>query len=145
MAEPEKGTENKDHRPCGLPRRLLAMLYDALAVVALLLLATGVALLAGSGQVTAGHDLWFTLYLLGVWFIYLAISWRRGMTVGMRAWRVTIQNRDGAPPGWGQCILRFAVALVSAGLLGLGFWWSLFDDHKRCWHDMASNTCLLRR
>ena len=80
-----------------------------------------------------------------MWFFYLAWFWRRGMTVGMRAWRVRIEQDDGGKPGWIRCLVRFLVALVSAACLGLGFWWSLFDPGKRTWHDMASRTRLLRR
>ena len=121
------------------------MLYDTFAVMALLLLATALALLAGSGQVTAGKDLFFTLYLLLVGFIYLAFCWRKGgMTVGMRAWKVRIESGQGNAPGWGQCAVRFLVSLLSAACLGLGFAWSLFEPRKRTWHDMASRTRLLR-
>lgn len=120
------------------------MVYDALAIFALLLLATALALLAGSGQVTAGRDPLFTFYLLAVWFFYLAAFWRRGMTLGMRAWRVKIEKEGGGRPGWGHCLLRFLVALVSAAFLGLGFWWSLFEKHQRGWHDLASGTRLVR-
>lgn len=130
--------------PCGLGRRLLVMLYDSLIVIALLLLATGLALLAGSGAVTAGRDGLFTAYLLLTWFLYLAWCWRKGMTVGMRAWRVVIEREDGSTPGWGACLLRFAVSLVSAACLGLGFAWSLFDPRQRTWHDRASGTRLRR-
>lgn len=132
--------------PCGLGRRLLAMAYDALVVVALLLLATGLALLAGSGQVTAGKDPLFSLYLLMVWFLYFAWCWRRGgMTVGMRAWRIVLRSDDGSEAGWGQCAVRFLVAILSAACLFLGFCWSLFDERKRTWHDRASRTRLIRR
>lgn len=132
--------------PCGLPRRLLIMVYDGLVVTALLLLATALALVAGFDQVTAGKDPVFTLYLLAVWFLYLAWFWRRGgMTVGMRSWHVIIEREDGQRPGWGQCLLRFLVSFVSAACFGLGFAWSLFDGQKRTWHDLASNTRLVRR
>ena len=144
MVERKNGDELNKAAPCGLARRLMVMLYDSLAVVALLLLATGLALLAGSGQVIAGKNPWFTLYLMLVWFAYLGFSWRRGMTVGMRAWGVEISDHQGGPPGWGRCLLRFLVSLVSAAALGLGFFWSLFDEGKRCWHDMASHTRLRR-
>ena len=130
--------------PCGLGRRLLVMLYDAVVVIALLLLATGLALLAGSGKVTAGQDAWFTAYLLLAWFLYLGWCWRRGMTVGMRAWRVVIEREDGSAPGWGACLVRFAVSLLSAACLGLGFAWSLFDPDRLTWHDRASGTRFLR-
>jgi uncharacterized RDD family membrane protein YckC len=132
--------------PCGLGRRVLAIIYDALVVVALLLLATALALLAGSGNVTAGKDPLFSLYLLSVWFLYFAWCWRRGgMTVGMRAWRIALRSEDGSSAGWGQCAIRFLVAILSAACLFLGFFWSLFDSQKRAWHDRASRTVLIRR
>lgn len=132
--------------PCNLPRRLAVMLYDSLVVIAILLLATALALLAGFDQVTAGKDPLFTLYLLAMWFLYLAWFWHRGgMTVGMRTWQISIEQKDGQRPGWGQCLLRFLVSLVSAACFGLGFAWSLFDVQNRTWHDLASNTRLVRR
>jgi uncharacterized RDD family membrane protein YckC len=142
---PPKAESNQPERPaCGLGRRFLVMLYDAVIMIALWLLATAIALLAGSGPVTAGQDALYTAYLLLIWFSYLGWCWRRGMTVGMRAWRVRIEREDGSPPGWGACLLRFAVSLLSAACLGLGFAWSLFEQRKRCWHDLASGTRLLR-
>lgn len=131
--------------PCGLVRRLAIMLYDALAVVALLILATALAMLAGFDQVRAMRDPGFTLYLALVWFAYLAGFWKHGgMTIGMRAWRVKIETRDQGQPGWWRCLLRFLVSLLSAASLGIGFAWSLFDRRKRTWHDMASKTRLVR-
>jgi len=131
--------------PCSLPRRLAAMIYDALAVLALLLLATALAMLAGFREVTAGRDPLFTAWLVLTWFAYLAVMWRvGGMTVGMRAWRVVIERDDGGRPGWGACALRFAVALVSAAAGGLGFAWALFRRDRRTWHDLASGTRLWR-
>ena len=122
------------------------MLYDSIAVLALLLLATSAAMLTGFRDVTAGRDALFTGWLLLVWFLYLAWCWRSGgMTIGMRAWRVCIERIDGGRPGWGQCLLRFLVALLSAAALGAGFVWSLFDRQKRCWHDIASGTGLWHR
>lgn len=119
------------------------MVYDSLAVLALLLLATSAAMLAGFRDVTAGHDALFTAWLLLVWFLYLAWCWRSGgMTIGMRAWRVSIERNDGGRPGWGQCLLRFLVSLLSATALGIGFAWSLFNRKRLCWHDMASGTRL---
>lgn len=135
---------NDSRMPCGLLRRLAVMLYDALIVIALLILATAVVMLAGFENLSAGHDPLFTLYLLATWFFYLAWCWRRGgMTIGMRAWRVVIEDESGRRPGWGACAMRFAVSWISTAALGLGFAWSLFDDRKRTWHDMASRSRLL--
>lgn len=136
--------ELSTHRnPCSLWRRLAVMIYDSFAVLALLLLATSAAMLAGFRNVTAGQDALFTAWLLLVWFLYLAWCWRNGgMTIGMRAWRVCIESDDGSRPGWGACLLRFLVAMLSAAALGAGFIWSWFDRHNRCWHDIASGTRL---
>ena len=132
--------------PCSLWRRLLIMLYDAFAVFALLILATSLAMLAGFENLAAGRDPLFTLYLLAVWFIYLGWCWTHGgMTVGMRAWKVVIRHDGGGLPGWGRCLLRFVVSWLSALAAGLGFLWALFEPGKRTWHDLASQTRLLRR
>jgi uncharacterized RDD family membrane protein YckC len=131
--------------PCGLLRRLAIIVYDGLVVIALLMLATMLAMLAGLGGRTAMKDPVYTAYLFAVWFLYLAWCWHKGgMTVGMRAWRVKIVDRDGGKPGWGASAIRFPVSLVSAAIAGLGFLWSLADPGKRTWHDILSGTRLVR-
>lgn len=138
--------ENNDGtEACGLLRRLVIMLYDSLVVVALFMVAAGLALLAGIRDQVALRDPLYTLYLLSFWFFYLAWCWHNGgMTVGMRAWKVRIEADNGAPPSWRQCLARFVMSLLSAAALGVGFAWSLIDEQKRTWHDQVSRTRLLR-
>jgi uncharacterized RDD family membrane protein YckC len=122
------------------------MLYDAVAVLALLLLATALAMAVGFREVRALSDPLFTAWLVLVWFLYLGLCWRGGgMTVGMRAWRVVIETDDGGRPGWGACLLRFAVSLVAAAAAGLGFAVALLRRDRRTWHDRASRTRLWRQ
>ena len=131
-------------RPCSLGRRLMVMVYDTLVVIALLLIAAAAVLPLG-GEQSAGKNSLYTLYLLLVWFSYLGWCWTRGgQTLGMRTWKVRLTGTDKQSVTTGMALARFAVSLLSAVALGLGFWWSLFDRQKRCWHDMASNTCLQR-
>jgi uncharacterized RDD family membrane protein YckC len=131
--------------PCGLLRRLLVMLYDALAILALLMIATALVLLLPFGNFTAGKDLVYSLYLLSVWFIYLAWCWRNGgMTLGMRAWEVVLRADDSQPVPWKMCFVRFAVSLLSALPLGAGFIWCVFAHRKRTWHDRLSHSSLVR-
>ena len=137
--------KNHSGEPCKLVRRLAAILYDATIVLALMMLAALVAMLLGMGQKTAFRDVGFTLYLLSVWYLYLAWCWRRGgMTVGMRAWRIRIEDDFGRKPSWGQTIVRFLASILSAALLGTGFLWSLVDSRNRTWHDIISGTRLVR-
>lgn len=131
--------------PCGLFRHLLIMIYDAVIIVALLMLSTALAMLFGMENHTATRDPVYTAGLLLVWFVYLGWSWHKGgMTLGMRAWRVRIESETGNQPAWGQCLLRFLVSFVSASFAGLGFMWSLFEAKGRTWHDLASRTRLVR-
>lgn len=135
--------------PCGLLRRLLVMAYDAVAVVTLLLVVTAVMLLTPLRDQVAFRDATPTVIDFLVWFFYLAWCWRHGgVTLGMRAWRVRLVNDRGsdraAPPGWGQCLVRYGVSLVSAAALAAGFAWSLIEARRRTWHDIASGTRLVR-
>jgi uncharacterized RDD family membrane protein YckC len=129
--------------PCGLLRRLLVILYDALGVVAVLMVTTALALPVTRGQVVALQDPGFTAYLVAVVFMYLALFWRRGQTLGMRAWRVHLRTQDGQPLSWPRCALRFIVALLAAAAALLGFLWALTDAQRRTWHDRASRSRLV--
>ena len=130
--------------PCGLVRHFMIMIYDAVVVIALLMLATAMAMLFGMDNYTATEDLVYTASLVVIWFAYLGWCWNKGgMTLGMRAWRVRIESECGNNPAWGQCLLRFLVAIVSASCAGLGFAWSLFDCAGKTWHDLASRTRLV--
>ena len=130
---------------CGLPRRLMAMLYDSVIMLGLLMVATAVALPFGDTQKMALQDFWFTMWLLSVCFFYLAGCWRYGaMTLGMRAWRIRIISNDGNTISWSRCVLRFVTALISIAAVGLGFLWALIDQKNRCWHDFAGNTFLIK-
>jgi uncharacterized RDD family membrane protein YckC len=119
--------------------------YDAIAVIALLMLVTALAMLAGFRELDVVRDPLYGAGLALTWFLYLGWCWRRGgMTMGMRAWRVRIETLEGGTPGWGACLVRFLVSLLSGAALCAGFLWSLGDRERRCWHDIASGTRLLR-
>jgi uncharacterized RDD family membrane protein YckC len=134
-----------ERQPCSLWRRLLIMLYDATAVIALLMAATALAMLAGFRELSVVRDPLYTLYLCAVWFGYLGWCWHRGgMTLGMRAWGVRIEREGGGRPGWGRSLARFLLSLVSAGAAGVGFLWSVVDSRRRTWHDRISGTLLYR-
>ena len=131
--------------PCSLFRRLAIIVYDSAIVMALLMLATMLAMFAGFGGRTAMKDPFYTAYLLSIWFFYLTWCWHKGgMTVGMRAWRVRIEDENGNRPGWGQCTIRFLTSLLSAAAAGIGFAWALIDSRNRTWHDILSGTRLIR-
>lgn len=134
-----------DQTLCTLPRRLLAMLYDGIVLLALLIVASAIALPFGGAGKIAFRDFWFTLWLLLVCFAYLGGCWRYGgMTMGMRAWRIMLVSGNDRAVTWPRCLLRFLVGCISLGLCGLGVFWALADSHNRAWHDLAAQTLLVR-
>lgn len=143
--------------PAGLPRRIAAMLYDSLLCLALLIVTTFVykliqMALIGEARLRAlsetgamDHDPLLSVVLLIVLFAFFAKFWTHaGQTLGMQVWGIRVQNIDGGAIDLRQSLLRFTVAIASWLCLGLGFLWSLFDRHKRSWHDIASNSQVVR-
>ena len=139
-------TEKTDLPPVGLPRRLGAILYDALVVLGIVFAAAlPLPLLDG----LAGGALWALwlkrLYLLLVVFIYFGGFWSHGgQTVGMKAWRIKLVADDGGLITWRHALIRFLGAMVSALSLGLGFLWALAKKDRSTWHDRLSSTHLHR-
>ncbi|WP_027965995.1 RDD family protein [Halomonas halocynthiae] len=134
----------------GLGRRLGAMLYDGLLLLAIWI-AVGAAHVAVSrlllhipaDQIGLGVAQVLSLRALMAVsaFAFFAFFWRRGgMTLGMQAWRLRVQTRDCCSITLTQALLRFLVGTLSFVPLGLGHWWLLFDGERRSWADLASGT-----
>ena len=131
-------------RPAHLGLRIAAAIYDFFPLLAIWM-ATGAASIAVTGGKLDYHVWWYRLLLLSVTVGYYVLSWRYGgQTIGMRAWRLRVVDRNGASPGWGAALLRFIVAQVSFAALFIGFLWCLFERERRGWHDLASGTRVLR-
>lgn len=135
----------------GLARRLGAILYDFLVIIALLMFATIVALGLVAGLVSIelitlsaeqdhasvleGNPL-FMLYLVAVIFWFYAGFWvRGGQTIGMRSWRLKVQNSDGSCISWKQAAIRFVSAVFGLSNTGL----LLSGQQKLAWQDKAAN------
>jgi uncharacterized RDD family membrane protein YckC len=136
--------------PAPLRLRVAAAAYDLLPLVGLWMLVAAAFLLAVRGGIDATHPpaaYRFALRgaLLAVTAAYFVASWARGgQTLGMRAWRIRVMAGDGHALPWPRALLRFAVALLSLGAAGIGFFWCLFDRDRRAWHDLAARSVLLR-
>jgi uncharacterized RDD family membrane protein YckC len=124
-----------------LPRRLGAMLYDGLLVLALLFMATiPFIALRGGEPVEAGDPLYQLTMLIVAWFFYVGFWTRSGRTLGMQSWRLQLESADGTRPGVSPATVRFLGAILSWLPFGLGFWWSLWDREGLTWHDRLSGT-----
>ncbi len=129
----------------GLLRRLAAMLYDALLVIALLFLATIPFIAVRGGEpVETSENLLYRLVLVGVVFAFFVGFWSRsGRTLGMQSWGLQLETPDGQLPSAAMASLRFFAALLSWLPFGLGFLWQLWDKDALTWHDRISKTRLV--
>ncbi len=138
-------TESPNGQPPGLFRRLAAIFYDLLLLLALLMVATSLITLPygmpEGGALMAFQWLLFAIIPL---FFFTWFWWRGGQTLGMRAWRLKVVRMDGSPLCWGDALKRHFAALLSCLPLGLGFLWILFDPELLAWHDRLSGTRLIR-
>lgn len=124
-------------------RRLAAWLYDLLVVISLMMVAgliyfllTIFALKLGWISLGEHEDVaalinasnyWSQLMFVAVALFFYSWFWRTsGQTIGMRAWRLRVQNTDGRRLRLAQCIIRAASAL-----LGLGNLWLLFNPRTK--------------
>ena len=156
-----------DCAPAGLLRRLAALLYDSLLVIAILFIAALPLPLVEEPVRT----LWWArtlqqLYLLTAWFLFFGWFWTHGgQTVGMKAWRVKLLRENGDKPSWRDALIRFAASsgcfcllltLFGLGVLsgkitfiltgmtfGFAFLWILIDRESCAWHDRLSRTRLV--
>ncbi len=127
----------------GLLRRLAAMLYDALLILAIWMITLLAMVVANGGEPVLGASVQALLFLEA--FTFFGYFWSAaGQTVGMRAWRLRLVSNEGGRVSLLQATLRFAVALVAVGAFGIGYFWALIDRQGRSWPDMASNCRVLR-
>lgn len=132
--------------PAALGWRLLALVYDLLPVIPLLLIASALMVGLRGGRTVEQAPAWAALQFGLFWLVvggYFVISWHRGgQTMGMRPWRLQLLARDGTPASWRALWLRYLVASLTPGLC---LAWSLVDGERRGLHDIAAGTQLVRR
>ncbi|ELA6793824.1 RDD family protein [Vibrio alginolyticus] len=142
--------------PAGLFRRLAALIYDTLIIIAIEMMAAGIVMavvfaLNAAGLLSYGeyadaadmlgkHPVFsplFTLYLAGVWIYFFVFFWTRaGQTLGMRAWKLRVRNaKDGAPIAVTQALIR-----ISTSGFGLANLTVPIDPKKRGFHDIWAKT-----
>lgn len=132
-------------------RRLAALIYDAFLLFAIVLaygflLTLLKVLFNGSQQVEdvqPGALLqWLSFAgLIASLIGYYYICWRKqGQTLGMKSWRLKLQQADGSLATPEQCIKRSLLASLSLAFGGIGYLWCLMSPAKACLHDIYSAT-----
>ncbi len=145
--------------PASLGRRCAALVYDSLLVLGIWMLLTFGYVMATNDRVPRAYG--FAL-LLGSAVLFCSYFWvAHGRTLGMQAWHLRLQSRDGGRVTLSQALARFTVLLPGVMLLQAGeylppaiifallyfqaaYLWALFNPERATWSDLISKTRMLR-
>lgn len=131
----------------GLLRRLGAMLYDSLLLLALWVVATALLLPFTGGEAIPqqgpGQSLYRLYLLFWAWAFFVGFWAHGGQTLGMKAWRIRLVTDQGDPLHLGQASVRFFAAILAWLPLGLGILWMLWSPSHQTWQDRLSRSRLI--
>ncbi|UCE89762.1 MAG: RDD family protein [Pseudomonadota bacterium] len=102
-------------------RRLAAIVYDSLVLIAVILLATALASPFINEDTTTSVNPLLSIYLCCVAFGFFGWFWTHGgQTLGMRAWRLRLVSANSENVGWRQSLVRFVSGVPAWALLSIG-------------------------
>lgn len=152
-----------------LIKRIFSAFYDGLLILAVLFFATALTLPITKGEIASGNNIYMSIYLFLVIYIFLGWFWTHGgQTLGMRAWKQKLIQQTGEAINWKQAFIRYITALPAWLLfcIGLilwikpdfavsittipgwaftvaGFFWVLFNSQNNNWRDKLSGTKII--
>ncbi len=133
----------------GFWRRMAAIFYDSLLILALFFLATAVVLPLNDGKAFSSDQYAYPVFLFLVCFVFFGWFWTKGgQTPGMKAWKLTLISDDypnESNVSWKQAVRRYIAALFSWLVFGIGFAVIAVNKQKLSWHDRLSNTRMIYR
>ncbi len=148
-------THTQQAEPAELWRRLAAIVYDSIIVLAIWFIVGFIVLTAfGIDQVQVqdervvlGSFYRFTLFasMLGSAYLFFAWFWTHsGQTIGMQAWKIRIQNSDGSSISWKQSLIRCVTAPPALICLGAGYFLMLFNPERLTLPDILSGSVVMK-
>lgn len=143
----------QDFPPAGLGRRLMALLYDGLLLIAIWFLVAGAWVLLYpltdfpveqiNGVTRADprmlHGVLFPLLIVTTWGFYAWFWLHGGQTLGMRAWRLLSRDYRRRSMSLWQTVVRFLGGFISWATLGAG-WLLVLLPPNQTLHDRLSAT-----
>lgn len=134
----------------GFGRRLAAVLYDTLLLLALLVILTTMLVFGVTrSEITPEKvGLWaygYRALLLALSVAYYLLNWTRsGQTLGMRAWHLRAVTSSGKPLALKAAAIRLGWAALAWAPAGLGVLWIYWDRDHLALQDRLSGTRIVR-
>lgn len=128
----------------GLARRFLSLIYETLLISAVALAGMVPFVLTTQSLDPPFRRALAQIYLIVLIGAYFIWHWRRsGQTLAMKTWRIRLVTREGGPLDAARALGRYALALVSVALAGVGFLWALIDRDRQFLHDRLAGTRII--
>lgn len=136
-------------QPAPFYRRLGAILYDLILILALFMISTTcLLLLFNKGNAIPIGNLYYQEFLLFLFCAYHLWFWvKSGQTTGMAAWHIQLVSKvNHRPISLKQACLRFLVAIPLLLLGGVGLFYCLFNKKRSSLYDKIAGTeCIILR
>lgn len=128
-----------------LIKRYLAVIYEALLMLALALALTAAYVLvvgdASHGWRRLGLQmlLWLSIgaYFVRCWVV-------TGQTLASQTWKLKVIDAEGSLLDWRLALLRYGVATLLLLPAGLTLWWAVLDREQQFLHDRLLGTRIIR-
>lgn len=124
-------------------RRIAALLYDSLLLIAIFFVVTSIAIALNDGKAIENDALKLVFYpfLYGVGFLFFSWFWKHGgQTLGMQAWRIKVINESNDQITYKQCAIRY---LTGTFLFGITILATLLTKSGQGFHDSWSGTKII--
>ncbi|MDG1120525.1 MAG: RDD family protein [SAR86 cluster bacterium] len=123
-------------------RRIFSLLYDSLAILGTIFSLTLLLVVINGGVPEKGSyadylQLLITILSGPVFYSYFWIV-NNGQTLGMQAWKIKLISEEELTLR--ICLLRCAFSTFSFLILGIGYFYILFNKEKRSLADIATST-----
>lgn len=125
-------------------RRMGGVLYEALAVIALWMLAAAIITALFGSAAAPGARLLLQLLAAAIISAYFVWCWSHGgQTLAMKTWRMRVVDASGQPLTASQALRRYLLACAGIAAGGIGLWWALLDRDGAFLHDRLGDTRLI--
>ena len=132
----------------GFLKRIFALVYDSLLIVAIVLVLSLLLVFVNEGYPESGSIVSFIQFFILVFagptfYTYFWIT-NKGQTTGMQAWKIKLVTKDGTELTKQKTMLRCLISTISFACFGLGYFWILYDKDNLSWSDILTKTKVIK-
>ena len=120
----------------GFWRRVGATLLDMVIIVVIMVGTHTVVIMVGTHTVVLFLPVWLA-YHVGMW------NWK-GTTIGGMVFGLRVVRLSGQPLNFTVALVRGLFSILSALVMGLGFFWAGWTKDKQSWHDLIAGTTIVK-